>query len=543
MSSSGKTPINSGPLTIRTYLDSSINNTYLLSDYDYPVSSNRILITSSAGLLAPSDNIYVSSVTVSTINGKAPASVDTIYWSLVASTIINNNPGDVKITSSLLCSSFLNVSSINDTAWPPQDDVHWSGAVLSDNIYNDNTGNVGINTDTPEYRLDVNGNFRVQSSITILGRTEIYGSTFFYKPDDPTISTSFKIELDGANFFTYKGTVNGGNATLIQNNGGGQLVLATNKPVITINAAGGNNNVGIGTTAPAYGLDVYGSTIHFNAYVNKNITFFSTSVSEGFAMTWNSVNAGGGNGRTEIISSRGGGTGGIDFFIVNNDIAAAAGDLALRIDGAKNVGIGTPSPTQKLDVNGNIYSNGYLLISTAGGTNPNGALRILSESGVSYIQSGSSLTNGSGNTLKFTNISYSLTAPLTVNTVNNRVGINNENPSYALDVVGDIYASGNITAASDIRFKTGISNIENPLSTLTQLRGVTYFPNADTTAHRHIGVIAQEVEKVLPEVVFTDNTESQFKSVAYGNIVGLLIEAVKELSDKINILENKINSR
>jgi hypothetical protein len=69
MSSSGITPINSGPLTIRTYLDSSADNTYLLGQYDYPIPQNRVLITSTSGLLGPSDNIYLSSINISTING------------------------------------------------------------------------------------------------------------------------------------------------------------------------------------------------------------------------------------------------------------------------------------------------------------------------------------------------------------------------------------------------------------------------------------------------------------------------------------------
>jgi hypothetical protein len=52
-----------------------------------------------------------------------------------------------------------------------------------------------------------------------------------------------------------------------------------------------------------------------------------------------------------------------------------------------------------------------------------------------------------------------------------------------------------------------------------------------------MGVIAQEIEKIIPEVVFEDNDGK--KSVAYGNIVGLLIEAIKELNQKVDRLENK----
>ena len=65
---SGVTSVNSGPLIIRTYNNQSGNNTYLVTDYEYPVSSNYVLITSSGGRLAPSNDIYVSSVSASTMN-------------------------------------------------------------------------------------------------------------------------------------------------------------------------------------------------------------------------------------------------------------------------------------------------------------------------------------------------------------------------------------------------------------------------------------------------------------------------------------------
>ena len=67
MSSTGIKPLSSGPLIIRTYLTSSSNNTFVLGNYDIPISSNRVLITSSSGLLVPSDNITISSINVSSL--------------------------------------------------------------------------------------------------------------------------------------------------------------------------------------------------------------------------------------------------------------------------------------------------------------------------------------------------------------------------------------------------------------------------------------------------------------------------------------------
>jgi hypothetical protein len=108
------------------------------------------------------------------------------------------------------------------------------------------------------------------------------------------------------------------------------------------------------------------------------------------------------------------------------------------------------------------------------------------------------------------------------------VGIGSTSPSYKLDVNGTIYASGDVIMFSDERKKTHIETIPNALEKVLQLRGVT-FNKLDDDNRRHSGVIAQEVEKVLPEVVYT--AEDDTKSVAYGNMIGLLIEAIKELAE------------
>jgi hypothetical protein len=116
----------------------------------------------------------------------------------------------------------------------------------------------------------------------------------------------------------------------------------------------------------------------------------------------------------------------------------------------------------------------------------------------------------------------------------------------ALTNGGDIIASGNITAygsPSDINLKYNIENIPNALEKLLTLNGVNF--NYKKDGSRSTGVIAQEVEKVLPEVIYTatdvEGTEN-FKAVRYGNMVGLLIEAIKEQQAHINRLEQKINS-
>tara|TARA_R110000796_G_scaffold80267_8_gene177683 strand:+ start:4914 stop:5639 length:726 start_codon:yes stop_codon:yes gene_type:complete len=98
---------------------------------------------------------------------------------------------------------------------------------------------------------------------------------------------------------------------------------------------------------------------------------------------------------------------------------------------------------------------------------------------------------------------------------------------------GNFTASGNITAYSDERLKTNIETIPNALEKVNLLRGVTF--NKD--GERGLGVIAQEVEKILPEVVIEGE---EYKSVAYGNIVGVLIEAIKELTKEVEDLKRQI---
>ena len=103
---------------------------------------------------------------------------------------------------------------------------------------------------------------------------------------------------------------------------------------------------------------------------------------------------------------------------------------------------------------------------------------------------------------------------------------------------GNWTAQGNVTAYSDIRLKDLITTIDSPLEKISEIRGVTYNRNDIEGNPRQTGVIAQEVEKVLPEVVQT--SEDGIKHVAYGNMVGLLIEGIKELEARVEVLENAI---
>jgi hypothetical protein len=108
---------------------------------------------------------------------------------------------------------------------------------------------------------------------------------------------------------------------------------------------------------------------------------------------------------------------------------------------------------------------------------------------------------------------------------------------------GAIWAAGNITAYSDIKLKENIEPVNNALDKVLKLRGVYYTLKRDESKTRKIGVIAQEVQKVLPEVVALHKDvedEEGTLAVDYGNITALLIEAIKEQQLQIESQQKQI---
>jgi hypothetical protein len=106
--------------------------------------------------------------------------------------------------------------------------------------------------------------------------------------------------------------------------------------------------------------------------------------------------------------------------------------------------------------------------------------------------------------------------------------------AYRLSVTGKIYASDDIVAFSDARYKRDISPIADSLNKVRSLVGVLY---TDSNGSRKTGLLAQDVQAVLPEAVSTD--EAGNLALAYGNLVGLLVQAVKELSTRVEELEKR----
>jgi hypothetical protein len=109
-----------------------------------------------------------------------------------------------------------------------------------------------------------------------------------------------------------------------------------------------------------------------------------------------------------------------------------------------------------------------------------------------------------------------------------------------LDSSGNLVCNGDVTAYSDARIKTNVHTIENALDKTLRMRGVSYNRTDGNDVSTKIGVIAQEVLEVLPEVVKTNDKGTY--SVAYGNMVGLFIEAIKEQQKQIEELKSKLNA-
>ena len=124
--------------------------------------------------------------------------------------------------------------------------------------------------------------------------------------------------------------------------------------------------------------------------------------------------------------------------------------------------------------------------------------------------------------------------------------------SYKLYVNGAIYATADIVGSSDERLKKNINTIEDALEKVENLRGVTYEWKEDrqekdghddnNITPERIGVIAQEIVDVVPEVVTHDKENDRY-GVSYGHLTGLLIEAVKDLSNKVKDLEKKLEEK
>ena len=353
----------------------------------------------------------------------------------------------------------------------------------------DTVGKVGIGVTNAAEKLEVNGN--IQGLDTILLKNSSSGVKWqFYRDGNETL-----------NFRYNNGTSWSANAISIKN----------------------NNNVGVSTTDPTNGkLEIQQTATTAALWVQTGGTTNSYSVA---------------------------------------DFRTGTNLSALRINGdgnslfGGNIGINETSPNVKLQVNatgGAISAGNAINLSTMKGIKLTNTLNDNSSVGLWFGTNNvhwsgitgqrNNYTSTWGTDLRFythedatTNLTYSRERMRI--TSEGFVGILTDAPAYTLDVAGTIRATSDIIAYSDARVKENIKTIDNALEKTTKLRGVSYTRNDIEDKSTKIGVIAQEVLEVLPEVVSKDD-EGKY-SVSYGNIVGVLIEAIKELEARVKELENK----
>lgn len=213
------------------------------------------------------------------------------------------------------------------------------------------------------------------------------------------------------------------------------------------------------------------------------------------------------------------------------------------------IGSGTSTGTaSQLQVFGSASFTGINSSVGIGTTNPTGAnlYVVPTSTSIAGLFSGSTSGDllritqlGTGNAILIEDSANPDTSPFIITGIGS-VGIGTTRPTENLQVVGNILASGNVTGYSDEKLKDNIKTISNALDKIIQIRGVEYDRKDIKGNPHHIGVIAQEIEKIIPEVVSTHS--DGIKSVAYGNLIGIVIEAIKEQQHQINNLKEEIEN-
>lgn len=325
-------------------------------------------------------------------------------------------------------------------------------------------------------------------------------------------------------------------------------------------------SVGIGTTSPSDGdLTIGTPKLHVATASSGSGTFnlaarFQSTTTDadntGTSILINSLNDRG----LLIKAGRKDGDREVAYFDVVNSGGNTTNMLTMgKFNSAYNVGIGTTAPTQKLDVNGNmVFSQ-----------------RLVANANQYYVKLGvwsSASTYGIGMTNGFTygalNNDYAMTFCMNNSSnrgwwwgydgqskstgamscnmqgklkINHSIGLGTVNPSATQ---GRIDASNDIVAysTSDIRLKDNIKSIDKALDKVNKIQGIEFDWIEKEEIHGNsghdVGVIAQEIEKVLPEVV--DTRDNGYKAVKYEKLVPLLIEAIKDLSRQVDGLKRLI---
>jgi hypothetical protein len=238
------------------------------------------------------------------------------------------------------------------------------------------------------------------------------------------------------------------------------------------------------------------------------------------------------------------------------------GTERMRVTAEGNVGIGTTEPRERLNVVSRSVLTGEGILTAANPDRTGNAVAISGIVGSTGAQAG---TGGPVGVLGVVDSRADESAKAVVGFTadysrhyagfffgrgwfggNVGIGSGASNPAFPLDVSGSAHASS-FPTSSDARLKTDVEQLSGVLPKLDKVRGVSFEWNqlyeslGRSTGHREIGVIAQEVEAVFPELVTTWG-DNEYKAVDYGRLTGVLIEAIKELNQANRTLKARLDA-